>query len=686
MKVKIVIFTLIVSFFVSYTLRSQNSSERKANDIFEMGEYFTALDLYKIAFTKADDDVRRTEITFKIAVCYKMLNDPKEAEQWFKKVIKANYPDPIAILYYADVLKMNGAFEDAIVQYQEYKKLVPDDPRANTGIKSSELSSKWIEKPTRYTVENMATLNSKDSDFGPAYAKKDYKSIYFSSNRSGSKGDEIHAVTGAGFYDIYESSMDKKGKWSAPTPLPGEFLNTPNEEGASCVNAKGSMIYFTRIKVVKNTYQGGKIFTSVKKGTVWGEPILIPIKGTNDSISVGHPSINTDESVMYFSGNLPGGFGGKDIWMVRKEKKGGSFGDPINLGPEINSAGNELYPYIRDNGTLYFSSDYWGGMGGLDIFQADKDNKSGKWLIKNLQYPINSPSDDFGIIFEGKADKGLLTSNRRGGKGADDIYTFSMPPLKYTISGIVKDEGTDEIIPGAKVTLKGSDGKVVEQLTLADGSYKFTLDGNTDYELVSMKEKFLSGRGNESTKGLDENKDFKLDLYMASAIKPIELPNILYDLGKWTLRPESMVSLDKLIETLNDNPNITIELSSHTDFRGKPDANIVLSQKRAQSVVDYLISKGIEADRLIAVGYGQTVPNTVSKKNAAKYSFLKDDDVLTEEFIKAITNKQDQEVCHQINRRTEFKVLTYDYSPKNVNPDNNTQENTNQENNQEVPK
>ena len=666
MRVNFIILTLVFSIFVYFSIKAQNSSEKKANEAFNIGEWAKAIDLFKVAYTKTDDDVRKSEIIFKTAECYRLLNEPKEAEQWFKKAIKIKYPDPLAVLYYADALKMNGSFDEAITQYQEYKRLVPDDPRGDIGVKSCELSSKWMEKPTRYVVENVATFNSKDADFAPVYAKKDFKTIYFSSNRSGSKGDEINTITGAGFLDLYETSVDKKGKWSTPVPLAGEFINTPDEEGASSVTQKGSFLYFTRCKVVKHSAEACKIYVSTRKGTIWGEATQVPIKGASDTTKIGHPSISADENSLYFSSDLPGGFGENDIWVIKKEKKGGSFGEPINLGPDINSPGNEVYPYIRDNGSLYFSSDYWVGMGGLDIFQADQDKKSGKWTVKNLQYPINSSADDFGIIFEGKTDKGFFTSSRRGGKGSDDIYSFFLPPLKFTIAGVVKDEASDEIIPGAKVTLKGSDGVVLEQLTDAEGAYKFKLDLNTDYELTASKDKFLNGKGNESTKGLDENKDFKTDLYMASAIKPIVLQNINYDYGKWELRPESKVSLDKLVETLNENPQITIELSSNTDFRGKPEQNMVLSQKRAQSVVDYLISTGIEADRLTPVGHGQTVPSIVTKKQAAQYSgFLHEGDILTEEFIKALATVQEQEVAHQFNRRTDFRVLTSNYVSKN---------------------
>jgi peptidoglycan-associated lipoprotein len=414
---------------------------------------------------------------------------------------------------------------------------------------------------------------------------------------------------------------------------------------------------------------GCKIYNAARKGTSWGDATEIAITGAVDSTSVGHPSISDDEMVLYFSANLPGGYGARDIWMIKRDKKNGPFNPaPINLGPEVNTPGNEVFPYVRNNGKLYFSSDYHIGMGGLDIFEAAPNAKTGKYKVTNLKSPINSNADDFGIIFEGEAERGFFSSSRKGGKGGDDIYQFSLPPLQYNVAGFVKNCKTDEIVVGAKILLKGSDGTSVEVVSEADGSYKFVLTANTDYQLLASKEKYLNGNGGVSTKGLEENKDFKLDLCIDAVIEPIELPNIEYDLGKWDLRPESMVSLDKLVETLNNNPKIVIELGSHTDFRSDNKYNLDLSQKRAQSCVNYLIEKGIESDRLVAKGYGEEVPKKVDKKLAERYAgFLKEGDLLTEKFIKTLSTVEEQEVCNQTNRRTEFKVLREDYVSKKVN-------------------
>ena len=662
------VFVLLVALcgvLTNSVVYGQTKEIAKGNEAFELGEYYTAIEIYKVAYEKAKDPAVKSDLIFKISLCYRSLSLSKEAELWFKKAIKVKYPDPLAVLYYADALKMNGSFEEAAAEYQKYGKLVPGDKRAENGVKSCEMSAKWKEKPTRYKVENMALFNSKDQDFCPVFAKKDYKVLYFSSNRAGSTGNMVHAVTGSGFTDLWETSMDRKGKWSEAISL-GPEINTNDDEGASSLNLKGNMLYFTRCKVVKKMNVGCKIYMATKKGTGWGEAVEIKITGVGDSISVGHPSISDDDMVLYFAAEMQGGYGGKDIWMIRRDKKNAPFlPDPINLGPEVNTPGNEVYPHIRPDGTLFISSDYHVGMGGLDVFKCTQNNQTLKWKIRNMRYPINSSQDDFGIIFQGNEESGFITSNRSGGKGGDDIYYFYLPPLEFWISGIITDCKSEKTLAGAKVILKGSDGLTQEMLSEADGSYKFKLEAGVDYQISAEQNGYLNGRGGVSTKNIEENQEFKVDICMEAIEKPIELENIFYDLNKWDLRPESFASLDKLIITLNENSNIVIELGSHTDFRSDEKYNRELSQKRAESVVNYLIEKGIEPERLVAKGYGEDVPNKVSKQMAERYSgFLAEGTVLTEAFIKRLSTIEEQEAAHQINRRTEFRVLRTDYVPK----------------------
>jgi len=660
LKKTVLVFVLLAIANFSF---SQSKEELKAMDALEIKEYANAVELFKVAFVKTKDPVRVANIAFYTGMAYMKKNEPKQAQRWFEKAIKVKYPDPIAVLYMADMQKKNGKFEDAIKTYNKYGKLVPGDEKAKIGVESCELAAKWKEKPTRYVVENMPLFNSKDMDFSPTWGKKDFRIIYFSSTRSGSQGDNTSAVTGYGFTDIYSVTRDRKGKWAEPSPVDGgkeATINTDDDEGASSVTLKGTEMFFTRCKIEKNRSMGCKIYSAKRRGIAFGESVELTFPGS-DTANFGHPAIDSKELTLYFAANLPGGYGGNDIWMMKRPKKTKPFGEPINLGPEINTPGNEVYPTIRTNGILYFSSDYHVGMGGLDIFKAELDKSSGKYKVSNMKYPINSSADDFTIIFKGNKEQGFFTSSRPGGKGAEDIYMFELPPLQFTIKGIVIDEKTEKPLVGAKVELRGSDGDVQEAISAADGSYEFKLKPNVDYQLMSSMEKYLNGKAGESTKGIEEDKDFVVNIPMKSVWVPIKINNVFYDVASADLLPESMASLDALVEVLNDNPNITIELGSHTDFRGKDITNQKLAQRRAQSVVDYLISKGIAKDRLVAKGYGESMPATVGKEDGERYEFLNEGDVLSEKFIKKLATVEEQEVAHQLNRRTELKVLKTDY-------------------------
>lgn len=666
MKIVKITLTLIVALLLlidSSFAQKKSKDEIKGDESFELGEFAEAIQNYKVAYSKEKNNSRKIDMVFRIGQCYMYKNEPKSAELWFKKAIMVKYPDPIVHLFYANELKKNGKFEDAIEQFKIYKKLVPNDKRADIGVQSCEMSAKWQANPTRYAVENMAFFNSKASDFSTVFSSKKFDQVIFSSNREGSKGNRVHKVTGQGFTDLWEAKKDRKGKWSVPTSLTGDLVNTDDDEGACSLNLKGNTLFFTRCRVEKARIVGCKIYEAVRKGLAWGDPLLVNISGANDSINIAHPSLSEDELTLYFVAELPGGYGGKDIWMIKRSKRTDAFGEPMNLGTEINTPGNEVFPYSRTNEELYFSSDYHIGMGGLDIFKASLQ-QNGKWKVENMKCPINSPQDDFGIVFQGNNEYGFFASSRPGGLGEDDIYRFALPPLAFSISGVCIDEKTEEPIASAKVVLKGSDGTTEEATSEVNGSFHFKLGPNTDYQISTSAEGYLNGKAGVSTKGIEKDKDFKTDIYMAPIAKPIELPNILYDLGKWDLRPESMTSLDKLVQTLNDNPNIVIELRSHTDFRSDNQFNIELSQKRAQSVVDYLISKGIVAERLVAKGYGETMPKIVDKKIAERYSFLQEGQKLDERFIKSLATVEEQEVANQINRRTEFQVLKTDYVPQ----------------------
>ncbi len=662
--IKILIITAIIINLPAY-VSGQNRKSIKAYQTFDAGEYFAAIDEFKRAYQQITDKKEKLHIAFYIAECYRLTSNPSQAALWYGKVVAKDYENPLSVLYYADALKMNQNYEAARTQYMKYKELVPDDPRGPDGIISCDQAIKWIENPTGYQVEEMKFINSKNNDYSPAYSRADYQELYFTSSREATTGNREHGGTGQSFSDIFFSTMDKKGKWSTPLPL-GEPVNTEAEEGAPSLSANFNTMYFTRCNVNKRKAMGCEIYKVERDGENWSKEESVGI-GT-DSMVIAHPAISKDDLTLYFVSDMDGsiktpeGKNSKDIWMVTRTDAKSKWSEPVNLGKPINTAGDELFPYVHTDGTLYFASNGHIGLGGLDIFKAKK-NESGLWEIENLKYPINSAADDFGIVFENDRESGYFSSNRKG-KGNDDIYSFVLPPLKFSITGTVKNEKTDEVIPDATVKSIGSDGITVETKTAKDGIFRFTLKPGTDYVFIAEKKGFLKGKERESTKGLSQSTEFRTQIYLSAVDIPIELENIFFDLDKAELRPESMVSLDKLVETLNDNPNIVIELGSHTDYRANDAYNLDLSNRRAQSVVNYLIEKGIARDRLVAKGYGESMPKVVDKKDHEAYPFLPLGKALTEEFIRSLPDEDQQEVANFLNRRTEFKVLREDYKPR----------------------
>lgn len=657
MKIKrIFLFSVFVICFLSFSF-GQTSVYTKANKFYENGQYYKAVDMLRDAYNKVTDKDLKSEIVFQVADCYRLTSQSRKAEMWFKKTIQKKYNNPKIYLYYADALKMNEKFDKAIEAYKNYKKLVPNDPLGDNGVKSCELAIKWMDSPNGYKVANMKFFNSRASEYSPAFAKAEYDEVYFTSTRESATGDKTNGGTGSSFSDIFTSKKDNKGNWSTPVPL-GEHINTEFEEGAVSLSKDYNTIFFTRCEHHKKDAIGCMILTAERRNDKWGkaESILM----LDDSIVVAHPSLSDDELKLYFVSDMDGSLGKKDIWLVKRTSTEDKWGVPENLGAVINTPGNEMFPFIHNDGTLYFSSDYRIGMGGLDIFKATKEN--GSWKVENMRYPINSTKDDFSIVIEKDEERGYFSSNRDGN---DEIYSFVLPPLKFSITGVIKNDKTDAPLAKSTVKLVGSDGMTLTNETSNDGSFKFMLRPNTDYVFVASKKGFLTGKEKETTKGITESQTFTTEIRLSSIAEPIELPNIFYDFAKWNLRPESMVALDKLVETLNDNPNVIIELRSHTDSRGSATTNVELSQKRAQSVVNYLIEKGIEPARLRAKGYAATMPKVIDKKLAALNTFLTEGTKLTQDYIENLESEEQQEIAYQINRRTEFQVISTNYKPQN---------------------
>src|SRR6185503_1648200 len=373
-----------------------------------------------------------------------------------------------------------------------------------------------------------------------------------------------------------------------------------------------------------------------------------------DSAVMGQPSLSADEQQLFFVSNMDGGLGGYDIWLSTWDKAGSKWGSPVNLGNKVNTPEDEMFPFIANDGTLYFSSKGHIGMGGLDIFRTKLAGSTWDEPV-NLKYPANTSADDFAYVSDNTGERGFLSSNPEGGKGNDDIYLWTLPPLVFTVSGKVFDADSKANIEGARIELFASDGSNIPYNTDKTGAYKFDLKPETDYKLVASVPSYLSKQFELTTKGMEQSKDFigDFDFALTSTLRAVELPNILYDLAKWDLRPESKTALDGLIQTMNENPTIVIELGSHTDSRPIPMTNLVLSQKRAESVVNYLIEKGIPQERMTAKGYGETQPRVLDKDMGS----FKKGDVLNEAFISKLRTNAQKEEAHQLNRRTEFRVL-----------------------------
>lgn len=656
---------LIAAFAALFTLNVQAQKDHLvvANLAYEAKEYYSAINLFKKAYAKEKEKANKAEIIYRLAECYRFVNDSKQAETWYRKAASIKYPEPLVQLYLADAMKANGKYDEAIAEYEKYAEMVPSDPRGKNGAESCALAQKWVDNPTRYTVENEVQLNGKEMDFAPAWASEDQKTIYFTSSRSNAAGGDIDGWTGQGFTDIFEATLDNKGKWSKPKPLPAT-INSVYNEGACVYNADFTQLIFTRCGVQKKKTMGCELYSSKKDGNNWSEPELLPFfpldEGDDSTqITVGHPALSKDGKTLVFAADVVGGKGGRDLWASKFDEEKKRWGKPVNLA-SVNTPGNEMYPFIHNDGTLYFASDGHMGMGGLDIFMADPQGDS--WVnVTNLRAPINSSADDFAIIFEKEQEKGYFTSNRPEGKGSDDIYSFMLPALKFTLSGTVIDYKTRQPIKDAVVSIVGTDGSSLEVTTDKQGKYVFDLAPATSYVITAGKKDFyLNKTGKTTSVGFEEDKDLVADFELDPINRVIDLPNIFYDLAKWDLRPESKVALDGLIETLNDNPTIVIELGSHTDTRGSDSNNLSLSQKRAQSVVDYLIENGIDSDRLVAKGYGETTPKVLEFDSGS----FKAGSVINDAFVNRQPTNDLKEEAHQLNRRTEFKVLRSDYVPR----------------------
>jgi len=651
---------------------AQSKYAKAADDAFADQQYSLAVERYQKAYSKVKKNRdEKDRISFQMAECYRLMNNTKRAEIAYKRLTADRYrqKNPKILLYYADALKTNGKYEDAIEQYTAYKELVPSDTVADAAIESCKTSLEWVENPSKYTVELQKKISTRDDDFAPAYADRNFNSIIFTSNRDAATGKYKDNWTGMKFTDLFFSRKDRKGEWSNPVLLDQDnVVNTEANEGTGQFNGRFTSLYFTRCWDEPRKKNGCAIYKASRiGGTAWGEATMMDL-GVDSTVACGHPAISSDESEIIFSSDKMGGYGGKDLWKITRKAKGGGYTRPVNLGPEINTAGDEMFPFLRSDSILYFSSNGHPGMGGLDIFVSTlSDDKWG--TPENLKYPINSFADDFGIVFNlDEPEEGYFSSNRPDGKGKDDIYSFIIPPVYFTLEGYITDDLTLQPVESAHVSIVGTDGRTATYNTDAKGRYVFNKNQilpNTTYEILVTKKDYFNEKATETTVGFESSRDLTRDIVMKPIPKkPVVLPDILYDLAKWDLKPQFQDSLQGLIATLDANETVVIELAAHTDSRDTEERNDILSQRRAQSVVDYLISRGIDPERLVAKGYGERVPRTISKPVTREGFTFEPGMVLTDSLINTLPNTAVKEAAHQLNRRTEFSILRNDFVPK----------------------
>jgi peptidoglycan-associated lipoprotein len=625
-----------------------------ANEQMERGEYYDASRTYRKIYnklTKREERGLRGEVAYKMAECHRHINQYARAAAAYQNAIRYGYPDSMAQLHLAEMLHADGKYATAVKAYESYLELNPKDKTAQNGLAGAKMGAER-KGSTRYVVKQSKLFNSRRADFSPMFLDSSHDQLYFTTTNEKVTGSNKSEITGMKKGDIWFSSKDEKGEWKRPEAVDGE-LNSEYDEGIISFTPDGSTMYLTKARREPNAATGVEIYTSQRSDAKWSAPVKYEI--TSDTLSsYGHPAVSPDGCWLYFTSDMPGGVGGKDIWRVNLKERQGSL---ENLGEWINTPGDEMFPYVRTDSVLYFASNGHPGYGGLDIFRAEL-TKSGGWSVTNMGTPINSASDDFGITF-GDGESGFLSSNRGDSRGYDHIYSFELPDLKILISGWVLDKD-EEPVPNAVIRIVGNDGSNQKQVARNDGSFSFPLQRGVSYVMLAGAKGYLNAKQEFTSDVAEEDAEYGVDFILASINKPVVIDNIFYDFDRATLRPESKKALDEMAQILRDNPNVTIEMASHTDRHGTDEYNINLSSRRAKSVIDYLISVGIKADRLQSQGYGESRPKTITKKLAREYPQFKEGDVLTEDYILQLS-PEDQDVADQINRRTEFQVLSIDY-------------------------
>lgn len=674
-RLSIHIITIILT-ICTLSSCSVNARIKKADKKYAIGEYYEAGEIYRQTYRRIStkDKALRARVAFMQGESLRILNNNK-AVSAYKNAIRNNYPDSLVYLHYAQVLQYQGKYKEAIKQYDIYLLTHPNDYVAQAGKYACMQVETWKKETSRYKVTLAKEFNEKrTSSFAPAFTTEDGDALVFTSNRQEKSTDKkkkvrTSPITGVANYNLYSARKNAAGVWEEielcqglyeePEGEGGEDGGTQKTKGAPelgvcCFSPDGKTMYYTFSCPVNGQDLGAKIYVSTRAGGEWSEGRELQLF-KDSSITVGHPTLNATGDTLYFVSDAPDGFGGKDIYMA--VQNGNDWTDIKNLGSKVNTADDELFPYMRQDGRLYFSSKGHPGYGGLDLFYAVP--KDTTWSIYNMGTPFNTQNDDFGITFVGTTENGFFSSNRGQKKGYDQIYSFTLPSMEFLVGGNVYDTN-GEHLSEATIRLVGDDGTNVKAQIRRDGSYRLKLQKDTRYVMLATSRGFLNQKQELSTVGMTDSYSYQQNFSLAPISKPVKMSNVFYEFGKWTLTADSEKGLNELVQLLNDNPNITIELSAHTDMVGNDVANKQLSLRRAQSVVDYLIQHGIDSERLTPVGYGEEKPVVVDDALNKQYTFLPKEQVLDEAFITTLSADQ-QEICNSLNRRTEFRVLKTTY-------------------------
>ncbi len=628
---------------------------KQGDRLFAAGDYSDAANQYRKAYTRTapKDRAKRGEIALRQAECWRRINHTARAIAAYRNALRYGQGDSTARLALGQQLLKAGQYKEAARLLTEVVGSCPSDVLARTALASARKAPEWKKAGSRYRVKREALFNSRRADYSPVLAGTDYDRLYITSTRNEAIGDELSGITGTKNADLFMAQKDEQGRWQRPQAIDGE-LNSSADEGACCFSPDGRTMYLTVCQSDEHYPRLATIAVSHRADAVWSKPQTLPL--TRDTLSLyAHPAVSPDGQWLYFVSDMPGGMGGKDLWRVRLTPSG--LGAVENLGAPVNTPGDELFPTFRPNGDLYFSSDGHEGMGGLDIYIAHPQPSG--WTVEHPGYPLNSSGDDFGMTFEGGKNKGFFSSNRGDAHGWDHIYSFENPEVTQTVKGWVYERDGYEL-PQAVVYMVGNDGTNLQLSVMNNGSFTQQIRPGVDYVLMASCPGYLNLQTELRVDGTDVSQEHVLQFPLSSITAPVLIDHIYYDFDSATLRPESAQALDSLVALLRTNPHVAIELLAHCDYKGNADYNKRLSQRRAAAVVRYLTAHGISGDRLSAVGCGKEQPKTVTRRLAERYPFLKENSVLTEEFIKTL-KPEEQEVCNQLNRRTEFRVTDTTY-------------------------